>query len=390
MENDALVFSVFLVFCGAALLASVALYARQSLLVAYMVVGVIAGPFGAGWVSDPFTVEAIGHLGIVFLLFLLGLNLPAAKLAQVLREALRVTLASSTAFMAAGFALARFGFGLDLQDALFVGAAAMFSSTIIGLKLMPTTTLHHRHMGEIVISILLIQDVLAIALLVTIDALSHGEAGPHGALLTIVALPAVAALAWLLQRLVIIPLLMRFDTIHEYVFLLAVGWCLGIAQLAHSLGLSHETGAFIAGVALATSPISLFIADSLRPLRDFFLVMFFFSLGASFDVPMFADIWWQALLLGVLMLALKPVVLGALLAREREASRFSREVGVRLGQMSEFSLLVMLLALEAALVSGEAFHIVQAATLLTFIVSAYWTMLRYPTPSSPDARLRRD
>ena len=94
-----------------------------------------------------------------------------------------------------------------------------------------------------------------------------------------------------MNRYLLLPLIRRFDRIHEYIFLMTIGWCLGIAQFAHWMGLSAEIGAFIAGVVLASSPISMFIAESLKPLRDFFLVLFFFSLGAGFDVILEID--WQ-------------------------------------------------------------------------------------------------
>ncbi len=97
-------------------------------------------------------------------------------------------------------------------------------------------------------------------------------------------LPLVVIISLLFERYILQPLMRRFDTIQEYIFLSAIGWCLGMAQLADMMGLSYEIGAFIAGVSLATNPIALFIAESFKPLRDFFLIMFFFSLGASFNI----------------------------------------------------------------------------------------------------------
>jgi hypothetical protein len=163
-----------------------------------------------------------------------------------------------------------------------IGAAMMFSSTIIGLKLLPTTALHHRHVGEIIISVLLLQDIIAILILLLLEGLRRDVLDLTDTLLLIVSLPALAGFAFVFERYVLVRVIQRFDTIQEYVFLVAVGWCLGVAQLGHTMGLSYEMGAFIAGVALATSPIATFIAESLKPLRDFFLIMFFFALGAGF------------------------------------------------------------------------------------------------------------
>ncbi len=116
-------------------------------------------------------------------------------------------------------------------------------------------------------------------------------------------MPALIAFAWLFERYVLIRLIRKFDKIQEYIFLMTIGWCMSMAELAGLLGLSAEIGAFIAGVVLASSPIAMFIAESLKPLRDFFLVLFFFSLGAGFDVGMIGQVIMPALLLaGALML----------------------------------------------------------------------------------------
>jgi Kef-type K+ transport system membrane component KefB len=266
----------------------------------------------------------------------------------------------------------------------------MFSSTIIGLKLLPTTALHHRHMGQVMVSILLLQDILAIVILVFIEAFASATIDWPRIGLLAVSIPVLIFVAFLSERYVLQPLIQRFDTIQEYVFLTAIGWCLGMAQLADVAGLSYETGAFIAGVALATNPIALFIAESFRPLRDFFLIMFFFSLGASFNVGMLDDIFVPAAVIAAIMLAAKPLVFSRLLRYSGERGKLSLEAGVRLGQISEFSLMIAVLALNAGAIGSRASYLIQATTLLTFVASSYLIMLNYPTPIAVNAKLRRD
>ncbi len=389
MNGDSIVFSIFLIFTGAAVLAGVALYARQSMLVAYILLGVLAGPWGFRLVTDATTIQGIGHVGIIFLLYLLGLNLHPQKLLTMLREALMVTVLSSLVFAVVG-ALIALAFGFKVLESVLIGAVMMFSSTIIGLKLLPTTALHHRHAGEIIISVLLLQDIIAILILLLLNGIARASLPLLEALLLVMSLPALAGIAWIGERFVILRLIKRFDTIQEFVFLTAIGWCLGIATLGHAMGLSYEMGAFIAGVALATSPIATFIAESLKPLRDFFLIMFFFSLGAGFAMPMLSQIALPAVVLAASMLALKPVVFRFLLVREDEPERLSREIGVRLGQVSEFSLLIAVLALNAGVIGQQASYLIQATTLLTFVVSSYVVMMRYPTPIAVNEQLRRD
>ena len=389
MHSDEFIQSIFLIFTGAAMIATLALYARQSLLVAYILLGIIAGPWGLGLVTDPQLIREIAHVGIIFLLFLLGLNLEPQELIRLLRETTMVTLASSLLFAILGIGIA-LGFGFQVQEAVLVGAALMFSSTIIGLKLLPTTALHHQHTGEIMISVLLLQDFLAIVVLLILQgyAKSGNLWADIGFLL--LAVPALVAGALVFSRYVLTTLAKRFDKIQEYIFLLAIGWCLGMAELGSLLGLSHEIGAFIGGVTLATNPIARFIADSLKPLRDFFLIMFFFSLGATLDLELLQHVLIPALLLAGTMLAVKPWIFYHLLHHAGENPKLSWEIGFRLGQISEFSLLIAVLALETHVISREASYLIQAATMLTFVISSYIVVLYFPTPIAISDRLRRD
>ena len=307
----------------------------------------------------------------------------------MLSKALTVTLLSSFSFLVIGFLIGYF-FGYDVLNAVMIGSVMMFSSTIIGLKLLPTTILHHKHTGQIIISILLIQDLLAIIILLMIQGYGKGGSLLVDIALQLVSLPILIAITYVLSKYVLLKLIMQFDRIHEYIFLLAIAWCLGIAELASSMGLSHEIGAFIAGVTLASSPIALFITDHLKPLRDFFLIIFFFSLGAGFDLSIINQILLPALLLAALVLILKPLIFLFLLKRIGETPAVSLEVGFRLGQVSEFSLLIAVLALESHLISQSASYLIQLTTLLTFMISSYLIVLRYPTPIAVSDRLRRD
>ncbi|HAU40935.1 MAG TPA: sodium:proton antiporter [Gammaproteobacteria bacterium] len=387
--GESVLFSVFLIFTGAALLATVALFARQSLLIAYIAVGVIAGPSVTGLIADPHLISELAHIGIIFLLFLLGLDLSPRKLLEQIREAVGVTLISSIIFALLGYGVG-LAAGLSRVDCLVVGMASTLSSTIIGLKLLPTTVLHHRHTGEVIISILLLQDLLAIGALLLIDTLAAGSMPWLQAGLEFAGLPLLFAGGLVAERWLLRPLFQRFDKVGEYVFLLSLGWCLGFAQFAQSLGLSYEVGAFIGGITLANSPIAPFIAESLRPLRDFFLVMFFFALGAGFDLAGAASVWPSALALATGVLVIKPVTYRALLRRYGESTVLAGEAGVRLGQMSEFSLLLVAVALQAQTISQQAAHLVQVATLITFVVSSTFVVLRYPSPIALSEHLRRD
>ena len=382
-------FSIFLIFVGAAVMATLALYARQAMIVGYIVLGVLLGPSGLALISDAHLVQQISNVGIMFLLYLLGLDLLPRQLWLMLGEALAATLASSLMFWLLGFGLA-FAFGMAPLEAALIGAAVMFSSTIIGVKLMPTTALHHRHTGQMVISVLLLQDLLAIIVLLLLQGYGSGTHSTADVLMAVGTLPLLIFVAWMMERHVLVRLIARFDQIHEYIFLLAIAWCLGIAELAAALGLSREIGAFVAGVTLASSPIAFFITEKLKPLRDFFLVLFFFCIGAGFRLDSLSAIAVPAVVLAGAVTIIKPALFAALFVRAGESRPVSTEVGFRLGQMSEFSLLIAFLATQSGVISEDSSCFIQLATLLTFVASSCIIVLRYPTPIAVSDRLRRD
>lgn len=389
MHDTSIVHSLFLIFTGAAVIATAALFARQALLVAYIALGALLGPWALDLLSNPELIGDISNVGILFLLFLLGLNLEPAELKKLFREAIVVTSVSSALFAILGFVIARL-FGFSGLDSVLIGATMMFSSTIIALKLLPTSALHQQRMGELIVSILLLQDMLAILVLLALESLGNPDSAARETALLVLGLPALAILAWFVSTRVLTALFQRFDQIQEYLFLVAIGWCLGVAQLATLAGLSHEVGAFIAGVTLASSPIARFMAESLKPLRDFFLVLFFVALGASVNIGALSDVLLPAMLLAAISMVVKPIVFRILLEREQEKARMAGETGARLGQISEFSLLVVVVASNLSLMSERASTLMQSATILSFIGSSYWIVRRYPTPIATDQALRRD
>lgn len=392
MPHD-LLFSFFLIFAGAMVLSTIALYTKQPVLIAYIALGAIVGPYGLGWVEAPELLAEMAHIGIIFLLFLLGLDMQPANLFAVFRKAFLVAIISSCIFFATGFSIA-FLFGFSQIDSIVIGMAVMFSSTIIGLKLLPTTVLHHKHVGELMVGLLLLQDMIAIISLIilgTMDSsLDKNVADAMPLWQPMLALPLLAAASYLMVRFVLLPLISKFDRFQEYLFILSIGWCLGLAEAAKAAGLSMEIGAFIAGVSLATSPIAKYIAMSLKPLRDFFLVMFFFALGAGLNLTLLSTVIYPALVLAIAVLIIKPVSFRLLLAGMSEKKSLAWDIGFRLGQISEFSLLIAFVAIDKNIISEQASLLVQATAIITFAVSSYIVVFNYPNPIAVSDKLRRD
>jgi len=382
-------FTFAAIFLGAAILSSVALYARQPIIIAYIALGIALGPFGLGIVSDMALVSGAGHVGIILLLFLLGLDMKPMALWNSLRQSTLVAVLSAIIFAGTGYGLSLL-FGFSGMDALLIGAALVFSSTIIGIKLLPTTVLHHRHLGELMIALLLFQDLLAIIVLVLMESAGAGELTWISLLKPLLMLPVLGLVSWLSVKTLLLTLIKRFDRYHEYIFLLSIGWCLGMAELAIWMGLSAEIGAFIAGISIASSPIAQYIAISLKPLRDFFLVVFFFSVGSGLDMQLLPEIALPALVIATVLLALKPAIFHVLVRGVFDEPKLAWNLGLRLGQCSEFALLIAFLGLSKGILSAPAATLIQATTVVTLLVSSYLVVLTLPNPIAIRERLRRD
>ena len=173
-----------------------------------------------------------------------------------------------------------------------------------------------------------------------------------------------------------------FESVREYLFILSVGWCLSVSEIASVLGLSHEIGAFIAGVAIASSSVSTYLAECLNPLRDFLLVLFFFSIGANLNVLELFALGGPVLLLSTMVMVSKPLLYWIMFGRSQEDAPISWEAGVRLGQASEFSILVSQIAVKFNILSKVGAALIEATTMLTFMVSSYWVSQKFETPSS--------
>ena len=384
---DKLLIAISAVTVGSALLAWLACQGRQPVILGYFLCGVLLGPVGMrlfSAVGTPDVTPAVGtiheisRLGVMLLLFLAGLVLHVDRLHSFFRTAVVVTLGKCVLMWAVMFAfLTAWRFGL--RDSLIASLALMFSSTILVVKLLPTTTLHQKRMGSLCIAVLIAEDLLAV--LVLLFAGSSARAGAIDLLLwlplrfLLLLAAAFAGEAFVLRRM-----MRRADTYNEVLVMLCLGWCVGVALLAQKLGLPHEIGAFVAGVSIARGRIALHFSEQLKPLRDFFLMFFFVVLGAGFEIGQLRAIWLPALLATAIVAGARPFLLAWLFRRTGESGDFAREMGFRLGQASEFALIIAVVGTQGNLLSPEMAALVKLATVLSMLVSSYLVVLRYPTP----------
>ncbi|MGF1683893.1 cation:proton antiporter [Photobacterium minamisatsumaniensis] len=383
-----LIFELCAIIISAAILGTLFLYACQPIILAYIAAGMLIGPHGLNLVTSAENITQIGNLGVILLLFLIGLNLQPKKLLSLFKESAIITLGTCAFFFLITL-LFCVSIQLSVIDAIIVAAAMMFSSTVIGLKLIPTTTLHHKRMGEVITSILLVQDILAISVIIFFN-MGDGNIMLLSFVFMLGKFAMLCLLAFMGVRFLILPLFRRFDVIQEYSFVTTLAWCFFWAELSHQVGLSYESGAFIAGISIAVSQVSQAISVHLKPLREFFLILFFFAIGARMTLDQ-ANIYvlWGGVF-GVILVAVKAWGFSKALSLAKEKDSMNRELSARLSQASEFSFLVAYAAMQANLLSPDAALFIQVATMTTFIVSTYWVVKRFPTPISTVSKLRQD
>jgi len=387
--TDPVFVEISIVIVISALLSCLGLVLRQPIIVAYLAGGLLIGASGLGWIENTAFIDEISRIGVTLLLFLAGIVLHPRRLKELFRQTILLTLTNSlVSFIVCGAFCLLWGF--DLISAVFIGLPLIFSSTILVLKLVPTTALHHKRMGAYCIAILIAQDLIAIGMLIFMGA--HTSAG--SSLLPWLMLPikgiTLIVATFLVEQFALRPIMAYCNRFHETLHLLSLGWCLGTAVIAEHIGLSYEIGAFIAGVALARSPLSYFLSESLKPFRDFFLVFFFFVLGTRLDLSIARTMFWPALLLTLLMMATKYFSFRTLFRAVGEEKPFAHETGARLAQASEFSLIVAVVAHADGWLSDSAFQMVQLVTIFSLIISSYVVVSLFPSPLAVNPKLKQD
>ena len=378
MAFENIISELALIFAGAACLASIFLYLRQPVIVAYIALGMLVGPFGFKLIHNVEHIEAMSHIGIVFLLFLIGLNLPPKKLLNLFKKSMLITVLTCALFSLVITGIT-YLFGFSVKESIIVGLALMFSSTVIGLKLIPTTALHLKYIGEVMISVLLLQDIIAILLLIFLGE-SGSDTGSVVVLLLILKALLFVLAATFVVRFLIFNLFKKFDIIQEFIFVLSLGWCFLTAYVADSIGLSYEIGAFVGGCTLATLDVSLVISEHLKPLREFFLILFFFAIGSQLDFLIMQQVFVPGIVIALVIIVLKPLVYNKAFKLLKEDRKIYRELSLRLGQASEFALLIAYAALARGVIGDRASFLIQTTVILTMIISTYIITLKLQTP----------
>ena len=343
---------------------------RQPLIVGYIITGIVAGPMVMHAIPDQNAFATFSNIGIALLLFIVGLGLNATIIQRLGRVVL-VTAAVQMLLSALVGTFAALWFGMSLPSALVLGTALAFSSTIITVKLLNDRKEQTRLYGQISIGILLLQDVVAsLALVVLAAAKDNSLSGEALALLILKGLVLGALLTLVSTQ--ILPRLGRFVAAsQEFLFLFALAWGFGIATLFDLAGFSIEVGALFAGVSLAALPYSREIAARLKPLRDFFVVVFFIVLGQGLQLQHMNGALGLAFVFAAIVVLIKPLSALATMGMLGYTRRTSFKTAITLGQISEFSLIYITLGVADGFVPPIAGAMVTLLALITMTLSTY-------------------
>ncbi len=346
---------------------------KQPVIVGYILAGIIISPFILKAGASTELINTFSQFGIAFLLFIVGLHLNPRIIREIGTSSLLIGLGQMILTFGLGFGIS-FLLGFNLVTGIYIGIALAFSSTIIIMKLLSDKQHLDSLYGKISIGILIIQDLVAIGVLMIISSVS-GNLVLAGLGIKSLLIGIGLIIFLFLSGFYVLPKLTKNIAKHqELLFLFSIFWCFLIAALFGYLGFSIEIGALIAGVVLSVSPYSIEISSKVRPLRDFFLIIFFIILGLNMPLLNIGPVLVNALILSAVVLVAKPVILMSLMALFRYTKKTNFLVGTTLAQISEFSLIVLVLGVSVGHIGTEILHTLTLTLIITIFLSTYMIM----------------
>ncbi len=345
-------------------------FLKQPLIIGYIISGVIAGPFFLGIIPKIETLNVFSDLGIALLLFIVGLHLSPKVIKEVGKVSLVTGIGQILFTSIAGFAISLL-LGFSYLTSLYIAIALTFSSTIIIMKLLSDKGDLESLYGKISIGFLLVQDLVAILILIVVSAISSG--GDVVSQIGLTLLKGVLIILFLLPiSLYLLPRFQEFfGRSQEFLFVFSLAWGLGISSLFYYSGLSIEVGALIAGVLLSVSPYNLEIISRLKPLRDFFIISFFLLLGAQMAIGNITQYLIPAIILSAFVLIGNPFIVMSLMGILGYTKKTGFSSGLTVAQISEFSLILIALGVKTGHLTNDILSFVTLVGLITIAGSTY-------------------
>jgi Kef-type K+ transport system membrane component KefB/Trk K+ transport system NAD-binding subunit len=370
MEHE-LFIELSLIIAVGAIVSIIMRVLRQPLIIGYILTGLIVGPTILNIVTSGETLTVFSDLGIALLLFLVGLGLNPKVIKEVGRVAVITGVGQVLFTTIIGYFIVMGLTDLSSTASLYVSLALSFSSTIIILKLLTDKKEQNRLHGKIATGFLLVQDVIATFALLYVSANGSGGLQTNDLIILIIKGAMLFAGLYLVTTWVLPLLTKTIAGSQELLFLFAIAWGVGIAALFKYVGFSLEIGALVAGVSIAKFTYAQEAASRLKPLRDFFIVLFFVVLGSKLDLNNIIEVLPLALILSAFVLIGNPIIVMILMGFLGYTKKTSFKVSLVVAQISEFSLVLILLANKSGIVSAETLSLMTVVGLITIAASSY-------------------
>jgi len=367
-----LLLEIGIVIISAAILGVILHYLKQPLVLAYILAGILIGPLGFGLITDPHFVHGISAIGIMLMLFLVGLEMSTSRLRDLGIVALVAGIGQVIFTGSIGFVIVKL-FGFTTIQSIYLAVALTFSSTVIAVKLMSDKRDTHSFYGQICIGILIVQDILAIIALLLLAGFKEGsfafDYAHFGGIFLKGAILATATV--LISKHVLKYVYSRIANSHELLILFSLSWCFLISLLSMKIGFSMEIGAFIAGLSLANLPYTFEINAKSKVLRDFFITIFFAALGTGMVFGSVGTLVVPLIVLSLFVLIGNPIIVLVLMGRLGYDKRTAFFTGLNIANISEFSLIVIALGNKLGHLGEKVTSMVAIITVVTMVISSY-------------------
>ena len=343
---------------------------RQPLIIGYILTGFLVGPSFLGVIHNHEAFDSFSQIGIALLLFIIGLGLNAAVIKDTGKPVF-VTFAAIIAGLGSFGFIASVLLGFEQKEALVMSTALLFSSTIIVVKALSDKKEQSRLYGQIAIGVLLAEDIAATLALLLVSTSGTDTSASNDLVLLLAKGGLLAGSLTVIGGYVLPRLSKLFASNQELLYIFALAWAFGVASVFQWAGFSIEVGALFAGVAMAHLPYVQAISNRLKPLRDFFIVLFFISLGEELGIENLSGALVPALVFSAIIMVSKPILIMSSLGFLGYTKQTSFKTAVHLSQISEFSIVLIVLAVHNGVASNDLIAITTLTALITIAVSAY-------------------
>ena len=361
-----------LVIIASSLVGVVLYYLKQPLILAYVLAGILIGPSGFGLIQNPEFVHGISVIGIMLMLFLVGLEMNTSRLKELGMVALVAGIGQVVFTGIAGFFIVKM-FGFTTIQSVYLAVALTFSSTVIAVKLMSDKKDTNSLYGQICIGILIVQDILAIVALLLLAGFKEGSfAFEYTHFIEIfIKGSIVAVITILVANKILKHLYKKIASSHELLVLFSISWCFIVALVSMKIGFSIEIGAFIAGISLANLPYTFEINAKAKVLRDFFITIFFAALGTGMVFSSIGSLIVPLIVLSLFVLIGNPIIVLLIMGAMGYDKRTAFFTGLNIANISEFSLIVIALGSKLGHLGEKVTSMVTIIAIGTMIISSY-------------------